>query len=96
MEKQERKLRIVARGETSNHCHVLTGNCAIAEEKNKITVNVEDGSCIMKHLLEDAWMQGQEVWTKEHEDIKIAPGKYEIIRQVEYDPYEKIIKSVQD
>jgi hypothetical protein len=38
-----------------------------------------------------------EVWTKEHEDIKLPSGKtFKVISQVEYDPYEDVIRQVRD
>lgn len=96
MTNKERKNRIIARGEHSNHCHVVTGNATIEKVKDKVIINVEDGGAVMKHLLESDWMHGNEVWTKEHNDIELEKGTYEFIQQTEYDPFEKIIRAVID
>lgn len=68
----ELKDRIIARGEFSDHCHVVTGNCTIERKDDAIYINTEDSSCVMKHLLESKFLQGQEVWTGEHNDIVIS------------------------
>lgn len=95
--KQERKNRVIARGEISNHCHVITGDCTIRNEKGEILIDVEsDGDAILKHLLETDWMGGKEVWTKEHADIPLKKGTYKYVQQVEYDPYNEIIVQVKD
>jgi len=94
---KERKNRIIARGEHSNHCHVLVGdNVTIERDKDDVIINVEDGMAYMKHLLESEWLQGNLVWTKEHHDIELAPGKYKFIQQTEFDPFDKIIRRVID
>ena len=96
METKERLNRIIARGEHSNHCHVVVGNATIEREDDKTIVNVEDGGAVMRHLLESDWMSGKEVWTEEHHDIELEKGTYEFIQQTEYDPFEKIIRKVID
>lgn len=97
MKKDERVKRIIARGESGNHCHVITGDVIIEEKNGKTIIIVgEDSNAVLKHLLEKEWMQGKEVWTQEHEDIKFAPGRYECVAQVEYDPYNEVIRQVRD
>ena len=96
MNLKERKNRIIARGEISDHCHVIVGNATIERTEDKVTVNVEDGGAYMKHLLESKWLEGVEQWTQEHADIYLEPGEYEYIQQVEFDPFEKIIRRVVD
>lgn len=98
MNKEERQNRIVARGEHSGHSHVITGKSVTIEKKvNKTIVHVgEDSDACIKHLLENDWIQGKEVWTKEHKDIPLKKGSYEFVQQSEYDPYEDLIKAVRD
>lgn len=96
MKLEERKNRIIARGEISDHCHVIVGNAVIERDEEKVIVNVEDGGAVMRHLLESKWLEGEEVWTKEHHDIELKPGRYEYIQQIEYDPFEEIIREVVD
>lgn len=94
---KERKNRIIARGEHSNHSHILTGDATVTRNDNgEIVVEVGNEGAVLKHLLESEWLHGKEVWTKEHKDIAIEPGTYKYIPQIEYDPYEEKIREVQD
>lgn len=109
--KTERLNRIIARGEFSDHCHVVTGDCTIERVGNDVFINSEDGAATMRHLMESSYLEGQEKWTGEHIDIpltgdtirhgdvvlkKVAPGKYQYIQQIEYDPFDEIIRQVRD
>lgn len=97
MKKEERLNRIIARGESGNHCHVITGDVIIEHDGEKTFITVgEDSSAVLKHLLEKEWMQGNEVWTKEHTDIKLEPGKYEYVQQLVFDPLSKRIEKARD
>jgi hypothetical protein len=98
MNEQERKERIIARGEVSGHCHVVTGdNVTITREpapagsgkEDKVIIIVgEDSHASLRHLLERPYIEkGEEIWTQEHKDIPLAPGKYQYVQQVEYDAY---------
>ncbi len=95
MNTNERKLRIIARGETSGHCHVIVGDAIVRDEKGQILVTVT-GKASIRHLLEDAWMNGVETWTQEHTDIELGKGDYKFIQQTEYDPYEETIRAARD
>jgi hypothetical protein len=114
MKKEERKNRIIARGEGSNHAHVITGDAILSKNsKGEILVEVGNEGAVLKHILESAWLNGSEVSTGEHRDIslmdmptqvrqgdvllqKISGRTYKYIPQVEYDPYDEIIRQVQD
>ncbi|MDD5006677.1 MAG: hypothetical protein PHS93_09635 [Candidatus Omnitrophica bacterium] len=92
MEKEERIKRIIARGEVSDHCHVLVGECEVSDNIVKIT-----GKCAIRHLIESAWTEsGVETWTKEHKDIPLEIGEYNIVQQQEFDPLEKLTRKVID
>jgi hypothetical protein len=88
---------IIARGEVSGHSHIAVGDVEVYEnEQGEIILDVF-GEAAIKHLLEDAFVkEGREVWTGEHADIKLAPGQYKYVAQIEYDPYNEVIKKVQD
>lgn len=97
MTTEERKQRIVSRGEDSGHCHVIIGgNIKQEDVKNdygdvveKVTIlEVKKGEdCFIKHLVESQWIEhGKEVWTGKHTDIKIEPGRYKIVHQQVFDP----------
>lgn len=90
----ERKKRIIATGEFSDHCHVITGEVEF-DTKGRIIVN-EDSNAVLKHLLESKWMAGEECWTGEHTDIKLTPGIYEYVPQVVFDPLTKRIEAARD
>ncbi len=97
MKKQERINRIIARGEHSNHSHIITGDAVIERDtQGRVLISVGEEGAVLKHLLETEWMNGNEKWTGEHTDIPLEKGNYEFIQQVEYDPYQDIIRSVMD
>jgi hypothetical protein len=90
------KNNIVARGEVSGHSHIATGDVDVIEMNGDKYLDVK-GEAAIKHLLEEAFVKtGKEVWTGEHADIKLEPGVYKYIPQVEYDPYDDIIRAVKD
>ena len=90
------KHNIIARGEVSGHSHIATGDVEVLEMNGEIYLDVK-GEAAIKHLLEEAFTkEGKEVWTGEHEDIKLEPGTYKYVAQVEYDPYDEVIRRVQD
>ncbi len=94
---EQRKQRILARGEHSNHCHVVTGDVNVYEKNGKTYIEVgEDSSAVLKHLLETEWLKGNETWTKEHQDIPLEKGTYEFVQQVEYNPLDEMIRAVKD
>lgn len=116
----DRKSRIIARGEGSNHAHVVTGDAIVRNDNGEIIIELGKEDVVLKHLLESAWNEGHEAWTGEHKDInltevdklskvgdvpvrhgdvaleKIAERTYKYIPQIEYDPYEDLIRKVQD
>jgi hypothetical protein len=72
MKKEELKTRIIARGEGSNHAHVITGDSVVSRNKHgEILIEVGNQGAVLKHILETSWMSGQEVFTGEHKDISL-------------------------
>lgn len=94
MTTEQRKQRIVARGEHSNHSHIMTGDVEFTTD-GKIIVG-EDSNAVLKHLLEKEWMDGKEVWTGEHKDITLSPGTYEYVPQMVFDPLSERIEAARD
>jgi hypothetical protein len=101
MKKEDRISRIIARGEFSNHSHVVTGDATIERNNSgQILIHVGNEGAVIKHILESNWLSGEEVWTEEHTDIMLAPTKvdepYVYVPQKEYNPFDKIIERVMD
>lgn len=73
MDKQERANRIIAKGEFSNHSHVVTGDAKVKRNSNgEILIELGNEEAVLKHLLESEWMDGRETWTGEHRDINLT------------------------
>ena len=88
--------RILMRGETSDHSHIVTGECEILDQKEKVII-VAGKNCAIKHLIESAFLEGKEVWTGEHLDIPLPEGEtFEMVPQVEFNPFEQAIRQVRD
>lgn len=68
----ERKKRIIARGEFSDHAHVITGDAEIETIGKETFITVGDNGAAIKHLIETAWLEGKERWTTEHADIDMS------------------------
>lgn len=98
MDKQDRAKRVIARGEHSNHSHVICGDdVLIVEDKGTVIVTVGNSGAVLRHLLESEYVnEGREVWTEEHHDIAIEPGTYTYVPQMEYNPYNDAVQAVQD
>jgi hypothetical protein len=95
MNKTERQKRILAVGESKNHCHVITGDVEF-DPQGRIIVG-ENSNASLKHLLEKDWVeQGIETWTGEHKDIVLTPGVYEPVLQEVFDPLSKRIERVRE
>jgi hypothetical protein len=85
------KEQIIAHGETSNHCHRVTDGVEVLEAAGEKFLQVsKDGK--LEHVL----VSSPATWTGEHHPIELPPGKYRVIQQQEYDPYEQHIRQVQD
>lgn len=73
MNTQQRKNRIIAHGEHSNHCHVIVGDVEVTRNRNgEILIEVGSEGAILRHLLETQWIEGKEQWTEEHNDIDLS------------------------
>lgn len=108
---EERKSRILDRGELSDHCHVVTGDVKVETTAKGTIINVEDGVAVMKHLIESEYLKGNEVWTKKHADLplteklnrhgdvllkKVSDTSFELIKAKERDPLKNIVRRVRD
>lgn len=109
---QERKSRIIARGEHSGHSHIITGAAVVRSANGEILIDVK-GKCSIEHLLEDAWLNGESVHTGEHDAIdltelpdqirqgdvflkKVSGKTYKFIQQQVFDPLTRRIEDARD
>lgn len=110
--KEERKQRVIARGETSGHSHIITGEALVRNENGQVLIDIL-GVASIEHLVEDAWLKGEVVHTKEHKKInltempaqirqgdiflkKVSQRTYQYIQQKVFDPLTKRIESARD
>ena len=90
----DRQALIVARGEHSNHCHVLVGDVSVNHELSEFRVG--PNGCLIRHLKESDWLEGNQVWTGEHLDITLPAGSYKIVHQMQFDPFAELKRRVLD
>jgi len=89
---------LLIKGESRNHGHFIEGDVETfsvepTENQNEIIthyLNVKTES-LLKHLKIDT-----KDFTKEHSEIKLKPGVYNVVRQREYNAYQKAINIVKD
>lgn len=77
---QVRKSNIILNGEVTGHSHKLNGGLVLDGDET-VFLDIKESATITH---------------EEHNTIELPPGKYVVIRQREYDPYEKAIREVQD
>jgi hypothetical protein len=80
--KQEPGKLILAYGEVTGHAHEI-------KERTSVTAWVDDKGSLFLDVEEPTTLTHQE-----HDEVVIAPGKYQVIRQREYTPEE--IRNVAD
>lgn len=76
---------VLAEGEMTGHSHRITSG------QVKLYWNQEVGGTMILDVIEPA-----ELYHEEHESIKLPPGKYEISKQVEWDWFTKMSRTVAD
>lgn len=85
------KNNIIAYGESSDHCHAMTGDVEVLEENGTSYLCVgENGK------LEHVKVSSPGTWTGEHHPIEVPTGNYRVVHQREYDPYEKHARLARD
>lgn len=82
------KTKVVAEGE-GHHEHVVSDEVDIMlDDENMYLVVTENGT--LEHVAKGTKTKA------EHNTIDLPAGNYRVIQQREYDPYEEIIRQVQD
>lgn len=86
--------RIIARGETSGHCHILTGDVELFELDGQIFAVVGKDGAYHQHykeanVKEETFKINKNISDCDHtNDCKILPGTYAIGLDQQYDPHE--------
>lgn len=97
MTKKERMARILAVGETTNHCHIIVGDVDISTTDEGTVLMVGPDGALIRHVLQSAWVEKEEqVWTKEHKDITVEEGTYDMVPQINFDPLTKRVERARD
>lgn len=89
----------LAYGEVTGHCHKLVGeegkDYMLRYEPNKGT-NMVQGATASGNVLHLRVLRPTALKHQEHGPVILPPGDYRIGFQTEYDPFEKLIRQVQD
>ena len=102
IKKEEKESRIVARGEWSDHSHVITGDAEIYEDNGRMFVSVGKNGAKLQHTLEsklnfDTLSNNEDLEVADHEIIELLPETvFEVVIQNEYNPYSKLFEQVRD
>jgi hypothetical protein len=86
--------KIIARGETSGHCHVLTGDVELFELQEQIFAVVGKDGAYHQHIQEKSVTEktfkvNRNISDCDHtKDCRIEPGIYAIGIDRQYDPHE--------
>lgn len=93
--------RLLVRGEGRNHAHYIMGEDVEVYPAGDDFLS--DGGGIVTHFIKvnrEASLEHRFVdslkQTSEHGTIAIPPGTYRVIRQREYNPYDRAIRVVKD
>jgi hypothetical protein len=89
--------RILARGETSGHCHILTGDVEIFEDEqgNKFAAVGADGA-FHQHYKEamvtpETFQENRNISNCDHtKECRLEPGVYRIGIDRQYDPHDEL------
>ena len=88
--------RIVARGETSGHAHILTGDVQLFELNGQVFAVVGSDGAFHQHIKEDQITEetfhiNRNISNCDHtKDCPIQPGIYAIGIDRQYDPHEEL------
>ena len=93
--------RIVAKGEFSDHSHVVTGDADIYEDNGKMYVCVGKRGAKLQHTLESQLpknlLENNNLQVADHAIIELEPETtFEVSIQNEYNPYSKLFEQVRD
>lgn len=90
------KEKIIARGETSGHAHIVTGDVEMFEHNGQLFAVVGKDGAYHQHykenmITEKTFLAKENISNCDHvKDCPIAPGVYAIGLDRQYDPHEGI------
>ena len=96
------KDKIIARGETSGHCHILTGDVELFELDGQIFAVVGKDGAYHQHykesnVTEKTFLVNKNISDCDHtKECRIEPGTYAIGIDSQYDPHEGVWKKNTD
>lgn len=96
------KDKIIARGETSGHCHILTGDVELYELNGQIFAVVGKDGAYHQHykeanVKEETFKANKNISDCDHtKECRIRPGTYAIGIDRQYDPHESTWKKNTD
>lgn len=92
----------IAYGETSGHCHILTGDVELYELNGKKFAVIGNDGAYHSHVHEssitqETWDKNQNLSDADHiKECWIKPGTYELGIHKRYNPYAKLWEQVKD
>lgn len=92
----EKSKKILAHGETSGHCHILTGDVELFELNGQVFAVVGSGGAFHQHIKEtdvtdNVFTINRNISNCDHtKDCQIAPGVYAIGLDRQYDPHQEV------
>lgn len=93
--------RILAYGEHSGHCHVVTGDYDLFEEGGNTYVKTGNDGAFLQHVYEQNfggnYAYNKELQKADHNPVKLKPNSTFIIGiHKQYDPFGRVWEAVQD
>ena len=88
---------VFGEGEITGHTHRVEGGvAAVLEKDGELFISVSEMALLVheEHNKLLRYIAGKAV--VEDRSIDVAPGAYRVIKQREYDPYERVVRDVQD
>lgn len=88
--------KILAHGETSGHCHIITGDVQLFKLDDQVFAVVGSDGAYHQHIKEtdvtpEVFAINQNISNCDHtKDCKIGPGVYAIGIDRQYDPHEEV------
>lgn len=88
--------RIIARGEISGHCHILTGDVELFELNGQVFACVGKDGAYHQHIKEaevreETFRVNKNISNCDHtKDCRVEPGIYALGLDRQYDPHEEL------